>query len=259
MNSSTDIVSFIKSNLNTQFLGRELRYLEETTSTQDVARELAEKGAPNGTAVIAGTQKAGRGRLGRAWFSPEGGLAVSFVLRPSFEEIRLLPAITSVAVFRALQKLGVKAAIKWPNDVLIEGKKVCGILIENSLDGNRLKYSIPGIGINVNFDTTRYPEIADLSTSLSVALCHDVPVGEVAVLLFSELEGLYLEMSDAAYIIGEWMSNMQTIGRRISVSTGSVIIEGTARSINAAGNLIMVLDDGTLKEIIAGDVTLLKK
>jgi len=136
---------------------------------------------------------------------------------------------------------------------------VCGILIENGLDGGRLKYSIPGIGININFDTTQYPEIADISTSLSVELGHEIAIGEVAVALCSELEGLYLQISDPAYIIGEWMSNMQTIGRRISVSTGSAIIEGTARSINAAGNLIMALDDGTLKEIIAGDVTILKK
>jgi BirA family biotin operon repressor/biotin-[acetyl-CoA-carboxylase] ligase len=259
MNDSSDISSFIKANLRTQFIGRELHYLEETTSTQDIARDLAEKGAPDGTAVIAGTQKAGRGRLGRSWFSPDGGLAVSFVLRPSFEDIRVLPAITSVAVFRTLQKLGVKASIKWPNDLLIGGKKVCGILIENGLDGSRLKYSVPGIGININFDTTLYPEIAGISTSLSVQLGHNVPVGEVAVILFSELEGLYLEISDAAYIIGEWMQNMETIGRRISVSAGGNILEGTARSINSAGNLIMRLDDGSLREIIAGDVTLLKK
>jgi BirA family biotin operon repressor/biotin-[acetyl-CoA-carboxylase] ligase len=259
MNGGNNIVSFIKANLHTQFVGRELHYLEETASTQDVARELAEKGSPDGTAVIAGTQKAGRGRLGRSWFSPEGGLAVSIVLRPSFHDMRLLPAISSVAVFRTLQKLGISSAIKWPNDVLIRGKKVCGILIENSLDGERLKYSITGIGININFDTTQYPEIAGISTSLSVELGRETPIGEVAVALFSELEGLYQQISDPAYIIGEWMSNMQTIGRRISVSTGSIVIEGIARSINAAGNLIMVLDDGTLKEIIAGDVTLLKK
>jgi len=259
MNSSPYIASFIKSNLHTQFLGRALYYLEETTSTQDVARDLAEKGASDGTAVIAGTQKSGRGRLGRSWFSPEGGLAVSIVLRPSFDSIRLLPAITSVAVFRTLEKLGVKAAIKWPNDMLIKGKKVCGILIENCLDGSRLKYSIPGIGINVNFDTTRYPEIADISTSLSAQLGRNIPIGEVAVILFGELEALYLERSDPGYIIGEWVQNMETIGRRISVSTGNTIIEGTAESVNGSGNLVMQLDDGSLKEIIAGDVTILKK
>jgi BirA family transcriptional regulator, biotin operon repressor / biotin---[acetyl-CoA-carboxylase] ligase len=259
MNGAPDIVTYIQANLRTRFIGRALHYMEETPSTQDVARELAEKWAPEGTAVIAGTQKAGRGRLGRIWFSPEGGLAVSIVLRPPLDAIQLLPAVTSVAVFRTLQKLGINSAIKWPNDVLIQGKKVCGILIENGLDGGKLKYSIQGIGINVNFNTTQFPEIADISTSLSVELGHDASIGEVAVLLFGELEDVYGQISDPAYVIGEWMCNMQTIGRRIKVSTGSLVVEGIARSINAAGNLIMVLDDGTLKEIIAGDVTLLKK
>lgn len=259
MNKDNDIVLFISNSLCTKFVGRELHYLKETSSTQDVARELAEKEATEGTAVIAGTQKSGRGRLGRAWFSPDGGLAVSFVLRPSIENIRLLPAITAVAVFRTLQRYGVKSAIKWPNDVLIGGKKVCGILIENTLDSNRLKYTVAGIGININFNTTLYPEIADISTSLSVELGHNVPVEEVAVILFSELEDLYLQISDTAYIIGEWIQNMETIGRRIRVKSGKTVLEGTARSINAAGNLIMRLDDGTLKEIIAGDVTLIKQ
>lgn len=259
MNSNPDIASTIKASLQTRFMGRELYYLKETTSTQDAARDLAERGASEGAAVIAGTQKAGRGRLGRTWFSPEGGLAVSFVLRPSFEDLRVMPAITSVAVLRTLQKFGIRAAIKWPNDVLVAGKKVCGILIENALDGRHLRYSIPGIGINVNFATAKYPEIADISTSLSEQLGRDVPVPEVAVQLITEMEALYVEKSDAAYLIGEWVQNMETIGKHISVKCGTDIFKGIARSINTAGNLIMRLDDGTLKEVIAGDVTILKK
>ena len=240
-------------------MGRELYYLQETTSTQDVARDLAEKEVPEGAVVIAGAQKAGRGRLGRTWFSPEGGLAVSFVLRPSFDDLRVMPAITSMAVLRTLQKFGIKVDIKWPNDVLTGGKKVCGILIENGIDGRQLKYSIPGIGINVNFATARYPEIAEISTSLSDQLGREVPVRDVAVQLITEMEALYLKKSDAAYLIGEWVQNMETIGKRISVKCGTDIFKGTARSINTAGNLIMRLDDGTLKEVIAGDVTILKK
>lgn len=258
MNSDEGTAAYIHDNLSTEFMGRELLYLKETTSTQDVARDLAASGAPEGTAVIARRQKAGKGRLGRAWLSPEGALAVSIVLRPSSEEIRLLPAITSVAVFRTLKGLGVKASIKWPNDVLIGDKKVCGILIENCLDGNRLKYSIPGIGINVNFDPSQYPEIAATSTSLSVELGHTIPIGQVAIVLFSELEMLYCKRSDPDYVIGEWVQNMETIGRRIRVRTGKEISEGTAHAINAAGNLVIQLDDGTFREIMAGDVTILK-
>ena len=258
MNTDEGTAAYIHDNLNTEFMGRELLYLEETTSTQDVARDLAASGAPEGTAVIARRQKAGKGRLSRAWLSPEGALAVSIVLRPSFEELRLLPAITSVAVFRTLKRLGVKASIKWPNDVLISGRKVCGILIENCLDRNRLLYSIPGIGINVNFNPAEYTEIADIATSLSIELGHTIPIGQVAVILFNELETLYLAISNPNYIFKEWVQNMDTIGRRIHVRSGEEISEGMAYSISSSGNLILQLDDGSLKEIIAGDVTTLK-
>lgn len=259
MSSTDDIACQISTSLHTRFIGRQIHYLLETDSTQDAVKDLAEKGAPEGTAVMAEKQRAGRGRLGRTWFSPQGGLAVSILLRPSFEDLRIMPAITSVAVLKMLQHFGVKAAIKWPNDILIGGKKVCGILIENTLDGKNLKYSIIGIGINVNFATTQYPEIADTSTSISAYLGHTVPIWKVAVGLFTELERLYLKKSDAACLISEWVMNMKTIGRRISVKCGTDIFNGTAHSINTAGNLIMRFDDGTLKEVIAGDVTILKQ
>jgi BirA family transcriptional regulator, biotin operon repressor / biotin---[acetyl-CoA-carboxylase] ligase len=259
MNSGPDIVQAIKNSLQTRFIGRDLHYLAATTSTQDVARELAEGGVPEGTAVMAGMQQSGRGRLGRNWFSPEGGLAVSIILRPPLEALRLLPAVSSVAVYRALKGLGLEPAIKWPNDILVGGKKICGILIENCFDAAALQYSFAGIGINVNVDTRACAEIKDISTSISAELGRDLPISDVAAGLFRELEELYLEIADAPYIIGEWVRNMDTIGRRISVSSAGSILQGTARSINNSGNLIMVLDDGTLKEIVAGDVTLLKK
>lgn len=259
MNSTEDTAAYIRDNLNTKFVGRELHYLEETGSTQDIARELAVRGAPEGTAVVARKQKAGRGRLGRIWFSPEGGLAVSLVLYPPCKNLYLMPAITSVAVFRTIEKFGIKAAIKWPNDVLIGDRKVCGILIENCLDGNCLKYSIPGIGININFDPAQYSGIADISTSLSKELGHTISIGPVATILFSEMETLYLQMSNPDYILGEWVQNMDTIGRRIHVRSGEEISEGMAHSISATGNLVLRLDNGTLKEIMAGDVTILKK
>lgn len=259
MEKIPDTASYIKCNLGTRFIGRELHYLEVTTSTQDAARQIAEQGSQEGTAVMAARQEAGRGRLGRSWFSPQGGLAVSIILKPSIEDLYLLPAISAVAIFRALQRIGLNSSIKWPNDILVNGRKICGILIENILDGGKLKYAITGIGINVNFDIADCSQIADISTSLSNELGRNISVGETAVALFSELEKIYLQISDPPYIIGEWVRNMETIGRRISVSAGGCIFQGTARSINSAGNLIMALDDGTLKEIIAGDVTILKK
>ena len=154
------MTSYLEHNLKTRYLGREAHYVAVTTSTMDEARKLAEQGAPNGAVVIAGKQRSGRGRLGRSWLSPDGGPATSIILRPQANSLRLLPAIASVAVHNAAGKMGITTSIKWPNDVLISGKKVCGILIENGFTSGNLIYSIIGIGINVNFDTTRFPEIA---------------------------------------------------------------------------------------------------
>ena len=227
-----------------------------TTSTQDIATELAKKAAPEGTVVIAGEQQSGRGRMGRSWLSPSGGLATSIILRPPLACAYLLPAVSSVAVFRTLANLGIHAGIKWPNDVLIEGKKACGILIEHGLTAGELSYSIVGIGINVNFDTGSYPEIADIATSLSVQLGHEVPVAEVARHLYTELEDIYIRIGEPSYIIKEWSQHMVTIGRRVSADFYGNRIDGTAEGVNQQGNLVVRLADGSAREIVAGDVTI---
>jgi BirA family biotin operon repressor/biotin-[acetyl-CoA-carboxylase] ligase len=256
MAAGPDIQAYLQDNLKTRFIGRQLKYLETTTSTQDIARELAGQGAAEGTAVIAGEQRSGRGRMGRTWLSPDGGLATSIILRPPLASVYLLPAISSVAVFRTLAKLGITAGIKWPNDVLIEGKKVCGILIENGLKAGEPVYSIVGIGINVNFDTVIYPEIADIATSLSVQLGHELAVGEVALRLYTELEDIYTRIGEPAYIINEWSRHMVTIGQRVSADFYGNRIDGRAEGVNRQGNLVVRLADGSTKEIVAGDVTI---
>jgi BirA family biotin operon repressor/biotin-[acetyl-CoA-carboxylase] ligase len=256
MAAGPDIQAYLQDNLKTRFIGRGLKYLDTTTSTQDIARELAERGAPEGTAVIAGEQQSGRGRMGRSWLSPAGGLATSIILRPSLAPVHLLPAVSSIAVLRTLANLGIKAGIKWPNDVLIEGKKVCGILIENGLEAGELRYSILGIGINVNFNTSIYPEIADIATSISVKLGHEVAVGEVALHLYTELEQIYSGIGAPAGIIEEWSRHMVTIGRRVTADFYGNRIDGIAEGVNRRGNLVVKLADGSTKEIVAGDVTI---
>jgi BirA family biotin operon repressor/biotin-[acetyl-CoA-carboxylase] ligase len=249
-----DIINYLENNLATRFMGRELHYLPVASSTQDVARDLADHGAPEGTAVIAGVQQSGRGRLGRSWLSPEGGLATSIILRPATSAVHLLPAISALAVFRTIKGLGIEAGIKWPNDILISGRKVCGILIEHGLVNGAVGYSIVGIGINVNFDTGLYPEIAGLATSLSVQLGHELPVATVALRVYTELEDLYLQAVKPGVIIGEWSANMNTIGRSVKVQSGNSSIEGVAESITESGHLRLRLDDGSAQEILAGDV-----
>ena len=250
-----DIINYLENNLATRFVGRELHYLPVASSTQDVARELADHGAPEGTAVIAGMQQSGRGRLGRPWLSPEGGLATSIILRPAMSAVHLLPAISALSVFRTVKRLGIEAGIKWPNDILIGGRKVCGILIEHGLINGAVSYSIIGIGININFDTGLYPEIATLATSLSAQLGHELPVGKVALDVYTELEALYLQAAKPGAIIAEWTAGMHTIGRRVKVQSGNNAIEGVAESINGSGHLVLRLDDGSAQEILAGDVS----
>jgi len=251
-----DIVNYLKNNLATGFIGRELHYLPVASSTQDMARDLAEQGAPEGTAVIAGRQQSGRGRLGRTWLSPEGGLATSVVLHPAMPAVHLLPAISALAVLRTVRGLGIGAGIKWPNDVLINGRKVCGILIEHGLAGGIVSYSIIGIGININFDTGLYPEIAGFATSLSLQLGHELPVGRVALSVYTELEALYLQAEKPAAIISEWAASMDTLGRRVKVQSGNSTVEGVAETISGSGHLLLRMDDGSLHEILAGDVSL---
>jgi BirA family transcriptional regulator, biotin operon repressor / biotin---[acetyl-CoA-carboxylase] ligase len=249
------ISAYLRKNLRTRVVGREIHYLEATPSTMDLARELAEGGVPEGAAVIAGTQKSGRGRLGRTWLSPEGALATSIVLRPQLEAISLIPALSAVAVLRAIRRMGITAGIKWPNDVLIQGKKVCGILIENAFETGELKYSVIGIGINVNLDPSSYPAIAAIATSLSTQLGKPIPVQEVALGLYSEMDALYAEINKPDAILYDWINNMETLGKRVSVNSSGCTMRGIAEAVDHGGNLILRLDDGSARVIVAGDVS----
>jgi BirA family biotin operon repressor/biotin-[acetyl-CoA-carboxylase] ligase len=220
------------------------------------AKELAQKGTAEGTVIIADTQTAGRGRLGRAWLSPEGSLAMSLILKPSLHNLPQLVMIASLAVVRAIKKVaGLETRIKWPNDVLIKGKKVCGLLIENEVKGDKVNFAIIGIGINVNFDPLSFPEISNIATSLSHELGTEVSKAELASVLLSELEQLYLEAQAGAPVHREWQENMETLGRWIQAKTGETVEKGKAETITRDGTLVLRRADGSLAEIVAGDIT----
>ena len=255
-----DIETYIKSRLNTKLVGQQLYYYHRVATTMEAAKELAKKGTAEGTVVIADTQTAGRGRLSRAWLSPEGSLAMSLILKPSLDNLPQLVMIASLAVVRAIKKVaGLKTQIKWPNDVLIKGKKVCGILMENEIKGERVNFAIIGIGINVNFDPSAFPEISDIATSLSHELGAEVSKVELTIALLSELEQLYLEAQAGAPIYREWQENMEMLGRWIQVKTGEAVEQGKAETVTQNGNLILRRADDSLAEIVAGDVTVIKE
>jgi len=259
MVDNQDIRTCLQSRLTTKFVGRHLYYYHQLPTTMETARELAKKGASEGTAVIAGTQTTGRGRLARTWLSPEGNLAMSVILMPSLNKLPQLVMIASLAVVKAIKQVaGMETHIKWPNDVMLKGKKVCGILIENEVKGGKVNFAVIGIGINVNFRPLDFPEIADIATSLSHEAGQKISNVELTSALLLELERLYLEAQAGAAVYREWQENMETLGKRIKVNTGKSVEQGVAETVTENGNLLLRRDDGSLIEIVAGDVTVIK-
>lgn len=257
MLSDSFSLSSITRGLSTRFIGQRVIYLPSVTSTMDVAREEAQGGAPEGTIVVADEQTAGKGRLKRSWLSPQGSIALSLILRPSRAQLSSLIMIASVAVSRSIEQVaGLKTQIKWPNDVLIEGRKVCGILIENNVVGEKVHYSVIGIGINVNVSTATFPEIQTIATSLSEELSREVSRLNVLRSLLVEAEKLYLGLSNSTPVYHQWRDRLMTLGKEVRVKVGEETHEGVAESVGPDGSLWLRRSDGSLTKIIAGDVTL---
>ena len=247
----------ITRDLPTRFVGQRVVYYPSVTSTNEVAGQEARRGAAEGTIVVTDEQTAGRGRLGRVWLSPRGGLAVSVVLYPSLSLLPSLIMLASLAVVHGVESAtGLRADIKWPNDVLINGRKVCGILIESDVQGNRVNYSVIGIGVNVDVRLAGVPEIRSMATSLSDELGRDVSRLSVLRCLLVEFEKLYLTLTSGGSIFEEWRDRLVTLGKSVRATTGDTVYEGVAESVTPDGSLLLRGPDGELTRIVAGDVTL---
>lgn len=250
----------ITSNLEAHFVGQRVIYYPVLTSTMEVAKQEAQQGAVEGTVVIADEQTAGKGRKKRAWLSPRGSIALSIILYPSVVYLPYLIMLASLAVVHSIEVVtGLRPQVKWPNDVLVNGKKVCGILIESSVQGNIVDYAIIGIGVNVNLRLSNFPEIQPTATSLSDELGRDVSRLNVIRCLLVEIERLYLALLAGDSIYEEWRDSLVTLGRRVQVKSGETIYEGIAESVAKDGSLLLRHSDGSLSKIVAGDVTLLTK
>jgi BirA family biotin operon repressor/biotin-[acetyl-CoA-carboxylase] ligase len=254
-----DIISpaLIADGLPARFIGQKVIYYPRLTSTMDAARQKIIAGAPEGTVIMAGEQTAGRGRLKRLWSSPAGGIALSVILYPQKDYLPYLIMLASLAVVRSIALVtGLEAQLKWPNDVLIHGKKVCGILVESDIEKNRVAYAIIGIGINANFKLAAFPEISPLATSLSDELGEDVPRVAIIRHLLIEMERLYLTLPDGEPIYQAWRNKLATLGKRVRVTSGESRLEGIAEAVARDGRLLLRQTDERLTEIIAGDVSL---
>jgi len=221
----------------------------------EVAKREAQSGAVEGTVIVADEQTAGRGRLKRAWLSPRGSIALSIILYPSLSYLPSLTMLASLAVVHSIEAVtGLKSQVKWPNDVLINGRKVCGILIASDVQGNTVNYTVMGIGVNVNLRLADFPEIQPIATSLSHELGREVSPLSVIRCLLVEIERLYLALSTEGSIYQEWRDSLVTLGRRVRIETGEAIYEGVAESVARDGSLLLRGSDGSLTKIVAGDV-----
>jgi BirA family biotin operon repressor/biotin-[acetyl-CoA-carboxylase] ligase len=249
----------------TKIIGRDVRVFEQTTSTNDVIEKLARDGVKEGVVVFAESQTRGRGRLGRKWISPAyKGLWFSVLLRPDLrpQEATQLTVVSATALRRAIRaETGLNPEIKWPNDILVGGKKVAGVLTELSAELDRVRHVILGIGVDVNLGAAEFPaELRKQATSLKIESVKTVSRAELATAILQELDNDYLRVcaGQFAKIADEWEAHCKTIGRDVTIQMGDRRIEGRAESLGENGELLLRTEHGHLERINGGDVTLEK-
>jgi BirA family biotin operon repressor/biotin-[acetyl-CoA-carboxylase] ligase len=249
----------------TKIIGRDIQVFEETSSTNDVAEKLARDGVREGVVVFAESQTKGRGRLGRKWMSPtHKGLWLSVLLRPDVrpQEATQLTVISATALRRAIKTVtGVAVEIKWPNDLLIGGKKVVGILTEMSAEVDRVRHIILGIGVDVNQDAEEFPpELRSIATSLKLAAGEEICRAELATEILRELDADYARICAGKFsaVADEWEAACVTIGKNVTVHTGELKFRGRAEALDDDGALLVRTEHGLLERVIGGDVMLEK-
>ena len=246
-------------------IGRDIRVFQETTSTNDVVDKLGRDDVKEGVVVFAESQTRGRGRLGRNWVSAQGkGLWFSVLLRPPMNPraATQLTVASATALARALRKrAGIRAEIKWPNDILINERKVCGILTEMAAELDKIRYLVLGIGVNVNFAPDDFPpELRQTATSLSIEAGRHFSRAEIATSILRELDECYRAVRSGQFekIADEWEANCTTIGHNVEIACGNRTVSGRAESLDAEGALLIRTQHGHLERIVGGDVTLRK-
>ena len=249
----------------TKIIGRDIRVFEETTSTNDVIEKLARDGVKEGVVVFAESQTKGRGRLGRKWISPpRKGLWFSILLRPAMRPatVTQFTIAAATALFRAVRaQTGVTPEIKWPNDLLIRGKKVAGILTELSAELDKVNYVTLGMGISVNLVAAEFPaEFRKSVTSLRIETGQRQNRADLAIKILQELDRDYDRISNGHFeaVADEWEGHCTTLGQQVVIHMGDRTIRGTAESLDNEGALLLRTQHGHLERIIGGDVQIEK-
>jgi len=256
----------VMGKLETEFIGRKMEYYDELPSTNQRAKELILTSPPEGTLILAEKQTSGKGRLGRAWFSPAGiGLCFSLILKPQLppNELPKLTLVAAVALSKAIyQEAHRRPLVKWPNDLYLEGRKVSGILTELSGEMGRLEYLILGVGININQESVDFPEeIREKAGSLRSILGQKKPFSRL------DLLGKYLKQLEEEYTnairsgfertLTYCRRHSATLGNRVEVTDGRRVYQGKAIRIEDHGGLVVEDEEGKQAQVISGDVNLI--
>jgi len=264
--SSKIRVNKLQDGLRTKSLGKSIIFSREVNSTNEWAKKLATYKAQEGTVVIAETQTRGRGRLDREWISPAGGLWFSIVLRPKLRptEAVKLTFVAGLAVAEVLSEtFDLKVETKWPNDVLVKGRKVCGILTEMNTTGDNVNFVVVGVGVNANFDVEKVfsENLKKVATSLENELGQNVRLEELFKRLLEKVENLYEFLIREGFnpILKRWKNYAGFLGHKVEVTSSTEKMSGLALDVDLEGALVLRLEDKTRRRVFVGDVSLRAK
>lgn len=251
----------ILKEIKTKWAGRSVRYFDLTDSTNTQARKMAEEGAPHGLLVIADQQDGGKGRRGRSWVSPAGeGIWMTILLRPEMNPVNasMLTLVMALAAEKGIRETcGQNSLIKWPNDLVLNKKKICGILTEMSTEQMEIKYVLIGIGINVS--QTEFPEeIRSTASSLYLESGEKIPRSRIVAGIMSALEEYYeifMQTEDMSGLIEEYNQRLVNMGNEVCILDPAGEFRGVSTGINQNGGLMVRLEDGSETEVISGEVS----
>ncbi|MCJ7640448.1 MAG: biotin--[acetyl-CoA-carboxylase] ligase [Desulfobacterales bacterium] len=247
--------------LKTKWMGKKIRYFRTIDSTNSEAYQLALRGAKEGEIVLAESQERGRGRVGRQWFSPSSlNLYLSVILRPNLPPHRasLLTLMAAVATADAIETFaGLHPTIKWPNDILLNGRKIAGLLNEIHSETDRIHFVVLGIGVNLNVDRQRFPQgIRDGATSLKEEMGQKISRKAFLAILLESLEKWYgvFPKDGGASVLNAWRDRAQIAGKQVRISSFDEVLVGRAVDVDSEGALLVQMRNGQRKRIVAGDV-----
>lgn len=253
----------IEPYLNTNFIGRNIIHFDSIESTNSITKSLEDSKESNGSVVISEEQTNGRGRLGRSWISPKyKGIWMSIFLKPNLNPVDAvnLTQIAAAAVVKATEELGIKTLVKWPNDIVINNKKVCGILTEMKAELTRINYVVVGLGINVNIEESEFPEdIKDIATSLKIQTNSSINRQELTARILNNFEFLYSKFIDQNNIeasISICRENSAVIGKDVLIINREKQIEANVIDIDTNGRLLVEYADGRREHIISGEISI---